>query len=285
LLKSLLLLSLYLLSCGLSLSGLSLLLLHLSVLLLHLLHHLLDSESLSFIFILNLLLYLILDVAVCWHIVAEEALLIFGVEFPEFFEIVVLNKLLTIDKIEVEIFDIEREDFFSCFSFFIKLGVLNYSIYFCSEIFDIKQNIVMNFLSTSLNSDAILSPSSVALSVRQRPIDVYVDLLELKSSLVLCPIFNTQLNAFKQDVSLQILCRIKLYLDNEEILTRYVVGFGVDGALKHLELTLRAQFNALVYRVRTILELCRHVPHVHEVGDVSILYLVLVIFQFIVVIF
>ena len=74
-------------------------------------------------------------------------------------------------------------------------------------------------------------------------------------------------------------------MDDEEVLTRHVVGFGVDGALKHFELTLRAQFDALVHRVRTILELWRHVPHIHEVGDVSILYLVLVIFQFIVVVF
>jgi hypothetical protein len=77
------------------------------MLLLHLLHHLLDSESLSFIFILNLLLYLILQVAVVYSlIIVEEALLVFSVEFPELFEIVILNKLLAIDKIKFEIFDI-----------------------------------------------------------------------------------------------------------------------------------------------------------------------------------
>lgn len=138
LLNSKSLLSLSLLGSGLSLSGLSLLLLHLSVLLLHLLHHFLDSESLSFIFILNLLLYLILDVAVWINIVVQEALLVFSIEFPELFEIVVLYKLLVIDEIELEILDIKVENFISCYSIFIKLGVLNYSIYFCSKIFDVK---------------------------------------------------------------------------------------------------------------------------------------------------
>jgi hypothetical protein len=40
------------------------------------------------------------------HIVVEEALLIIGIEFPKLFEIVILNELLAIDKIEVEILDI-----------------------------------------------------------------------------------------------------------------------------------------------------------------------------------
>lgn len=104
--KSVLLLPSSLLLLFFCLSGLSLLLLHFSVLLLHLLHHLLDSESLSFIFILHLLLNLILNIGASSDVIVEDSLFILCVKLPELLEVMVLDEFLAVNKIQVEGFDL-----------------------------------------------------------------------------------------------------------------------------------------------------------------------------------
>ena len=101
------LLSLSCLSCqSLSLSLLPLLFLHLSMLLLHLVHHLLDPEGLSFILILNLQLYLLLKISGWVFTVVKKFLLIFGVEIPEFFEIEIFDQFLSFVEVKYKFIDL-----------------------------------------------------------------------------------------------------------------------------------------------------------------------------------
>jgi hypothetical protein len=86
-------------------------------------------------------------------------------------------------------------------------------------------------------------------------------------------------NLLQQDVLLEVIVRFYLYLYNEEILTGQVVSLWVDGALQHLKLSLGTQINSLINKIGPIFESGRHVSHVHEIGYVSFINLVLVLFQ------
>lgn len=70
--------------------------LHFSVLFLHLLHHFLNSESLSLVFALNLALYLLLEVSWVDHSSVCRCLLFkLWESLPELLEVGILNKFLT----------------------------------------------------------------------------------------------------------------------------------------------------------------------------------------------
>lgn len=79
-------------------------------LVLHLLHHLLHSDGLSFILSMDLFFDMLLDI----HIVESTDDLTHVLKvingFPEFFELVVLDQLLSLVKVENERFQLILED-------------------------------------------------------------------------------------------------------------------------------------------------------------------------------
>ena len=140
---------------------------------------------------------------------------------------------------------------------------------------------MMDHLGASQDLDSIMFPSKVSVFVGQWPVDVDIDLLELHGVLDLRLILNLQLDSLQKDVSRKLGGRLQLYLDDEEELTGHVVSLRVNGALKHLELTLATQVDPMARCVGAVLEVGRNIAHVKEVGDVSILNVVLVVLQFV----
>ena len=125
--------------------------------------------------------------------------------------------------------------------------------------------------------------SCVTFLIRQWPINVDVYIFILQGCLIFCSILDFQFDFFHQNIGFHVFIWFNLDLNNEKVLTRHIVGFRVNRALQHLKLSLGTNLDSLLDMIWPIFEGVRHVHHVHEIRNVALFYLVLVVFQFLMV--
>ena len=74
------------------------------------------------------------------------------------------------------------------------------------------------------------------------------------------------------DLFRETMCPNQLNLYNKEVLTRHAITIWINRTLKHLELSLGANFDSILFQERSVFELrANHVLHVHKVRDLTVL--------------